>query len=85
MTIGLESVVDSLESVECGHSPDGDHVACNRVKGFVLVYENGPHPRDTGVLMVVATELGHEPSYGIGPGHGTHPGTDSAGERVPHA
>ena len=85
MADGLESVVDGLESVECAHWPDGAHGACDRVKGRVLVYENGPHHRDTTVLMVVATDLGNDPSYGIGPCHGTHPGANNTGGLLPHA
>ena len=65
--------------------PDEDRCACDHAMGHVLVEKNGPHLSDTGVLMVVATDLGSDLACGTGPGHDTHPGVGNIGGLVPHA
>ena len=72
------------ESVGCGYWPDADQCT-NHAMGRVLVWKNGPHHCDTGVWMVVATDLGREPACGTGSGHGSHPGVGTIGGLVPHA
>ena len=73
----FSAVEDGLECVECGdgHWPDSDHAVCDRMKDIVPVDRNGLHHRDTGVLVVVATDLVNAP---VGPGHGTYPGADNS-------
>ena len=50
----------------------------------VLVEKNGLHLCDTGVSMVVATDLASVPACGTGPGHDTHLDVGSIGGLVPH-
>ena len=77
-------VADGVESVGCGHCAGADRCACDHAMGPVLVEKNGLHLCDTGVLMVVATDLGSVPACGTVLGHDTHPGVGNIGGLVPH-
>ena len=68
--------------MECiGRWPYGDHAGGDRMKDLVLL-RNGLHCRGTGVLMVVAIDLGTDLSYDTVLDHDTHPGAGNTGRLV---